>query len=144
MRFSTFVLSVIFLSVIASNAGIENDRIVGLWRVDVAKTLAIMEPDVKARYDTLSPDVQARVAKAMNDREFVFSATGEISVAWRSPKGQRISTGRWSVDSSYRQLQIAIDGRTVVYDIESPSKDVMMWKGKVKRGFFSNLYLRKG
>lgn len=144
MKCSIIFLSVILLSAITHTKAIaQNDKFIGTWRIDMDRTLDIMDGDVKARYDTLSAEAHTRAVNAMKDREFVLKATGEISVKWRSPNGERTSVGRWSIDRSGKILSIIMDKRTVAYEVEALSQKEMVWKGKSKGGLFSNMYLRK-
>jgi hypothetical protein len=121
----------------------QNEKFVGTWRIDMDRTLSIMDGNVKARYDTLSAEGHARAVNAMKDRVFAFSEDGSVAVNWTSRSGRRVSSGTWVVDEAPANLLIKIGERTTGFSYEFPSGTTLILRGKGKRGFFDNLYLKK-
>ena len=121
----------------------QSSSLIGTWRVDIDQTIGNMDPSGKIRYDTLPMAFKERSASRMNGREFIFSQNGEITVNWKSHKGQEISNGQWIKSDAERELSITIDNNTSAYDFEFLTSNVLVMRGKNKRGFFDNLYLVK-
>lgn len=144
MKSCVFFLSAIFLSVIVHTKSIaQNEKFIGSWRIDMDRTLVIMDAGVKIRYDTLSTETHSRAVNAMKDHEFTFSKDGSVAVNWTAGSEPRISRGNWSVDKPRGDLLITVGKRTTVYSYEFPSGTTLILRGKQKRGFFDNLYLGK-
>lgn len=86
----------------------QNNQLIGSWRINMDKTLAIMNSDARKQYDTLSIELQSRAVNAMKDREFILEGSGHISVKWLSRNGPKTSSGRWATDLSENILRITI------------------------------------
>ena len=143
MKCSIIFHSAILLSAIVHTKLIaQNERFIGSWRIDMDKTLAIMDASVKIRYDTLSEEVHARAVNAMKDREFMFSKDGSVAVNWTAGSGPRVSTGTWRIDSS-PNLLIRIGEGITGFSYEFPSENTLILRASGKKGFFDNLYLKK-
>ena len=136
---------ILFLTAMLLMAGIElmaqNNRLAGIWRVQVNRSIDLMNPTNRAKFDTLSSETKDRAVKAMTDREFVFSADGNVTVNWTSGSGPRVSTGTWVLENG--ELLITVKERTTRFSYELPSETTLIVRGKQQRGFFDALYLEK-
>lgn len=134
-----FLLSLLLLS--SSELMAQANSLAGTWRVEVGRTIDLMDNSDRSRFDTLSSDVKDRAVKAMTGREFHFSQDGNITVKWNSRSGARESIGSWLVQSG--DLFITIGERATGFSYEFPSESALILKGKEEKGFFDNLYLEK-
>lgn len=140
-------LRIFFLSSLLLLASIEliaqPSHLTGIWRVQVSRSIDLMNNSYRARFDTLSSEVKDRAVKAMTGREFHFSEDGNITVQWASRSGARESTGSWVIENPSGDLLITIGERTTGFSYEFPSQTTLILRGKEEKGFFNNLYLEK-
>lgn len=139
---------VLFLSVMLLLACIEltaqpNKKLTGLWRVQVSRSIDLMDPSCRARFDTLSAGIKDRAIKAMTDREFIFFENGNVTVNWTSRLGPRVSTGSWVIDKPSGELFITIGNGATGFSYEFQSLTALILRGKKEKGLFNNLYLKK-
>jgi hypothetical protein len=137
--------SILFLPAIVFLASIEliseSNDLIGIWRVQVSRSIDLMDNSNRSRFDTLSSEVKDRAVKAMTGREFHFSQDGTITVKWTSRSGARESTGSWLIQSG--DLFITIGERATGFSYEFPSESALILRGKGEKGFFNNLFLEK-
>lgn len=136
---------ILFLSAMLALVSVElmgqTNSLVGLWRVQVSRSIDLMDPSNRAKFDTVSSETKDRAIKAMTGREFVFSADGNITVNWTSGSGPRVSTGTWVLEKE--ELLITVGERTTRFGYEFPSETTLILRGKQRKGFFDNLCLEK-
>lgn len=78
MKCFTILFFAILLSAIIPTKSIaQNEKFIGSWRVDIDRTLAMMDSNVKARYDTLSEETHSRAVNAMSDHPICISERSE-------------------------------------------------------------------
>jgi hypothetical protein len=136
-----FMLSLVLLASIELMAQVNG--LAGAWRVEVGRSIDLMDPSHGARFDTLSSEVRDRAIKAMTGREFHFSQDGAITVKWTSRSGARESIGSWLIENRSGDLLITIGERATGFSYEFPSGSALILRGKEEKGFFNNLYLEK-
>lgn len=138
-----FLSAVLLSAVVHTKSVAQNQKFFGSWRIDMDRTLAIMNSDVKRLYDTLSTEAHTRAVNAMKDHQFAFSEDGGVAVNWTAGSQPRVSRGNWAINDPPGDLQISVGGRTTVYSYEFPSKTTLILRGKQRKGFFDNLCLEK-
>jgi hypothetical protein len=119
------------------------NSVAGVWRLHVSRSIDLMEPSYRAKFDTLSSDAKDRAVNAMNGREFAFLQDGSISVSWTSRSGPRVSKGSWEIDNPSGDLLVTIGQRKVGFSYEFPSETTLILRAKEKKAFFNNLYFEK-
>lgn len=142
MNLKSNLIAVILL-LTYSGAMAQGNDLVGTWCLDIHKAIDVMAPANKNHYDTLSAKIKELAVSRMNGREFIFSQNGEITVNWKSRRGQEVSKGQWEKDEPQGKISITINSQASVYDYEFLSVGVLIMRMENKQGFFDNLYLEK-
>ncbi|MBX2969799.1 MAG: hypothetical protein KF803_10555 [Cyclobacteriaceae bacterium] len=112
----------------------------GIYTVDLAKTVALMEGDNKQKYDSLDSSVKERARQSMDGRVFVFRAGGQLEVRWNANGSGKFTEGTWEMKDK-EILLIKIGEQVTEYLVIRPTATGLVLKNEGGRGFFSNLYL---
>lgn len=96
--------------------GLGQQQLEGLWQLDVDQSLELAGNATKERYDSLSPERQARVRSALTGRSFHFQSGGTITVLWKAGAQQRESSGTWMLGSEPGTVNITIGDKLQVFD----------------------------
>jgi hypothetical protein len=136
-------ISVIWFLLGASFPAFSQDRVAGVWVLDIENTIKIMTAEERIKFDSLPPPVKTRAREAMRDREFHFNKDGSVVVNWRARNENRKSSGTWTLDATRRILTLWIEGQTFEYSFEIPSASVLILKSHEGGGYFNTLYFEK-
>lgn len=142
MNSLTFIFSAL-LSLASLQLVAQPRLITGTWRLQAEKSVDIMGPSSRSRFDTQSSNTKERAIKAMNGREFAFSKDGGVAVKWTAGSEQRVSKGTWLIDKQSGDLLITIGKATTAYRCAFPSEAVLILRVKQQKGFFDALFLEK-
>lgn len=140
LQYTTTVIVLLLLTAASTQAQQWN----GTWRVNLNKTLSLMDTEWQDRYDSLTTNGRTRANNTMANREFIFASDGTVTINWKSQDTDKQSAGTWSsTGTSGGTLTITVDGRVVEFAYEFRSASVLILRSSEKRGFFNNLWLEK-
>lgn len=118
------------------------DKIIGVWKVDVAESIKLMDADTRAKYDSARGEVKERAKKSMDGREFIFQGNGKIEARWSANGLDKSTNGTWELKDGDKLL-ITMDGQLTEYKTSSAKPNNLVLKNENGRGLFRNLYLAK-
>lgn len=114
----------------------------GTYKVDLGKTLELMEGEWKQKYDALTPNQKNLANQSMMDRLFVFYEEGHVDISWKVNESSKSITGTWQLNDS-NNLLIRIGEQSTEYKMNSTESNGLALKNPNGKGFFNNLYLTR-
>lgn len=115
---------------------------VGSYKVDIAKSLSLMEGEIKQKYEGLDSAVKERAKESMKDRVFNFKEEGQVEVRWNVNGSERVADGSWEFKSD-DILTIKIGEQVTEYSVSKPTENDLVLKNQNGKGLFGNLYLTR-
>lgn len=116
--------------------------ITGSYKVDVIKSVSLMEGEVKQKYEELDSSVKERAKESMKDRVFNFQEDGQVEVRWKVNGSERVANGNWELKGD-DILTIKIGEQVTEYSISRPTESDLVLKNPNGKGLFGNLYLTR-
>lgn len=140
-RISYYILfSLLMLLVIEQLHG--QQPLTGSYKVELSKTLALMEGEVKQKYEALDDQAKQRAGASMAGRVFTFQEDGQIEVRWNANGTERTTTGTWELKGD-DELQIKMGEQVTEYNVSRPTEADLILRNSKGRGLFNNLYLER-
>lgn len=137
---------VLLITSLLSNSFVfaQTDSLRGVYRVDLERSLEIMDVDVKAKYDELPTEVKSRATNSMNTRSFIFHADGQLEVSWGADAKVTRVNGTWAVHlGDDVKLVLSVTGDVKEYLVAERSNEHLLLKNRQGTGLFNNMYLVK-
>lgn len=132
----------IFMLLIIQQLSAQQPLPTGTYKVDLNKTLALMEGEVKQKYEALDDQAKQRAGASMAGRVFIFRENGQIEVRWNANGTERTTTGNWELKGD-DELQIKMGEQVTEYSISHPTQTRLILRNSKGRGLFNNLYLER-